>query len=253
VRQLPAEVSGPSNAILHKNRILAALPRDCLDRLRPDLSVFALPHGRVLFEANEDIEHVYFPVGGAVSIIADDPEGASVDVAIVGNEGFVGLPVFLGTHRMPMKAMAQVPGDALRMDSASFLREVDRGGELVSMLERYVQMRMVEMSQTILCNRVHPLEQRVARWLLELDDRVEEIPFELTQEFFAVMLGSPRPKVTTCAVELRERGLIDYSRGAIEILDHKRLEQVSCGCYRLVRDELDRLLSEEDATQGSLG
>jgi CRP-like cAMP-binding protein len=215
--------------------------------VRAQLSVFPLPHGRVLFEAEEEIPAVFFPLTGAVSIIAEDPDGAAVDVAVVGNEGFVGLPVFLGTRRIPMKAIAQVPGQALRMESDAFRAELKRGGELVAMLQRYVQMRMVEMSQTILCNRVHPLDERVARWLLQLDERAGQAPFELTQEFFATMLGASRPKVTDAAIDLRDRGLIDYSRGVIEVMDRAGLEAASCSCYRLIRDELDRLLSEESA------
>ena len=210
-----------------------------------DLTEIELPHARVLFESDEPIRHVYFPLTGAVSIIAESPDGQSCDVAVVGNEGFVGLPVFLGTGQMPMKAVAQVPGKALEMGVEEFRRHLEGSAKLHQLLTHYTQMRMVEMAQTILCNRVHPVEQRTARWLLQLDERVDEAPFELTQEFFATMLGAHRPSVTMAAGHLRELGLIDYSRGTIEVLDRHGLEAASCACYRVIRDELDRLLQAQ--------
>jgi CRP-like cAMP-binding protein len=205
-------------------------------------SGFEMHHGDVLYEADEPITNVYFPVTGAASIIAQDPDGRSVDVAVVGNEGFVGLPVFLGTDQIPTKALTQVPGGAIRMSASAFREEIAHGGKLVDLMMRYAQMRMVEMSQTILCNRFHGIVERTARWLLQLNERVEEAPFELTQQFFATMLGANRPNVTEAARALKERGLIDYSRGTIDVLDAEGLEAASCDCYRIVRDELDRLL-----------
>lgn len=225
-----------------RNRILTALPADELAPMIDELREVELRHGRVLYESDEPIRHVYFPLTGAASIIAESPDGESCDVAVVGNEGFVGLPVFLGTGQVPMKAVAQVPGSALEMGVEAFRIHLDSGPKLHQLLTYYTQMRMVEMGQTALCNRVHSVEQRTARWLLQLDERVDEAPFELTQEFFATVLGTHRPSVTLAAGHLRQLGLIDYSRGSIEVLDRDGLEAASCPCYRVVRDELDRLL-----------
>ena len=225
-----------------RNRILRALPAGVRQDIAAQLQPIEMHHGRVLFEADEPIEHVYFPITGVCSMLALSPDGEATDVAVVGSEGFVGLPLFLGTERMPLRAVAQVPGIALEMTSQAFLGFLDPRGALERLLRRYTQMRMVEMGQTVLCNRVHPIEERTARWLLQLSERSEDAPFELTQEFFSVMLGATRPSVTLAASSLREQGLIDYSRGVIEVLDRDGLEAASCPCYRIVRDELDRLL-----------
>jgi len=228
-----------------RNRILAALPGAEIEPMLPDLREIQLPHGRVLYASDEPIRRVYFPLTGAASIIAESPDGESCDVAVVGNEGFVGLPVLLGTGQVPMKAVTQVPGSALEMGVQEFRGHLHSARKLHRLLTYYTQMRMVEMGQTVLCNRVHPVEQRTARWLLQLDERVEEAPFELTQEFFATMLGTHRPSVTLAAGHLRDLGLIDYSRGSIKVLDRDGLEAASCACYRVVRNELDRLLQAE--------
>ena len=234
-----------TQAEARRNRILSGLPEPEFEQIRASLRRFDMTHGIVLFSADEPITSVYFPLTGAVSLIAELPDGQSTDVAVVGNEGFVGLPVFLGTRQIPMKAVAQVPGAALRMGVREFTAALDRGGQLGSLLMRYTQMRMVEMGQTILCNRVHDVAERTARWLLQLDERVEEAPFELTQDFFATMLGTSRPSVTIAAGHLRDAGLVEYSRGVIHVLDREALEAVACPCYRIIRDELDRLLAAE--------
>ena len=225
-----------------RNRILRAVPHDELAGVEDDFVVVEMEHGDVLFEPDAPIESVHFPLNGAVSLVAETAEGHSADVAVVGNEGFIGLPIFLGTEQMPLRAVAQVPGAALRLPTDRFRRLIAASDTLKAILLRYTQMRMVEMAQTILCNRVHPVEERTARWLLQLDERVEEAPFELTQEFFAVMLGTHRPSVSLAASKLREAGLIDYSRGVIEVLDRDGLEAAACACYRIIRNELDRLL-----------
>ena len=227
-----------------RNRILRALPQDELDMVLPQLSAKEMGHGVVLFESGELIRHVYFPLSGACSLIAETSAGESADVAVIGNEGFVGLSVFLGTERIPVQAVGRVPGIVLGMSDDAFREVLQRDGMLERMLMRYTQMRMVEMGQTILCNRVHDVEMRTARWLLQLDERAGEAPFELTQEFFATMLGTHRPTVTVAANSLRDAGLISYSRGVIEVIDRDGLEAASCECYRIVRDELDRLLDQ---------
>lgn len=226
-----------------RNRILRALPLDELALVGDEFRVIEMGHGDVLLEADAAIEAVHFPLQGVVSLIAETAEGHATDVAVVGNEGMVGLPVFLGTERDPFAAVTQVPGTAVRLPRNAFQELLARSAALRTLLMRYTQMRMVEMGQTILCNRVHPIVQRTARWLLHLSERAHEAPFELTQEFFAVMLGSHRPTVSLAAAELREAGLIDYSRGVIEVVDADGLEAAACPCYRIIRDELDRLLA----------
>ena len=227
-----------------RNRILRALPQDEIDMVLPQLSATAVGRGHVLYESGEAIQHVYFPLTGTYSLIAETSHGESADVAVIGNEGFVGLPVFLGTERIPVRAVGQVPGIVLGMTDDAFRDVLRRDGVLERMLMRYTQMRMVEMGQTILCNRLHDVEQRTARWLLQLGERVGQARFELTQEFFATMLGTTRPTVTVAAQSLRDDGLISYGRGVIELIDRDGLEAASCECYRIVRDELDRLLDQ---------
>jgi CRP-like cAMP-binding protein len=202
----------------------------------------------VLHGADEVIDRVYFPLSGAASVVAETAEGDSVDVQLIGTEGMIGLPVFLGTHRLPMRAVAQVPGEVARIGADRFRDLLLLDGRLPALLMRYAQMVLVEISQTVLCNRAHPLRERTARWLLQIDERAREAPFELTQEFFATMLGVHRPAVTVVASELRAEGLIDYTRGTIEVLDRDGLEGAACSCYRIIRNELDRLLSVEAAT-----
>lgn len=237
--------AGPSRPDWSRNRLLRALPEQDRARILGHLSPLDMEHGSLLFAPDEPIRHVYFPVTGAVSILAETSQGEAIDTAIVGSEGFVGLPVFLGTERVPCRAVGQVPGLVLEMSSEAFAEALAPGGALDRLLRRYTQMRMVEMGQTILCNRFHAVEQRTARWLLQLDERVGPSPFELTQEFFATMLGTTRPAVTVAAAHLRDAGLIDYSRGVIAVVDRDGLEALACECFRIIRDELDRLLTEQ--------
>ena len=226
---------------LDRNEILRALPAEDLASVLDDLAFVDLKHGDVLFEADEPIKNVYFPLDGAVSMIAETPEGHATDITIIGNEGFVDLAVFLGTGQLPFRAVAQVPGAAVRLPTPAFVRLLEVSPTLNRMLRRYTQMRMVEIGQTVLCNRVHQITERTARWLLHIDERVGQAPFELTQDFFAIMLGVARPSVTIAAGELRTAGLIDYGRGVIEVVNRDGLEAAACACYRVIRDELDRL------------
>ncbi len=226
------------------NRLLGALPERVLDAFCEHFSRIQIPHGHVVYTPDERIDSVLFPLSGAVSLVAETSEGQTADTRLVGRDGFVGLPVFLGTFRMPMRAVVQVSGEALSMRADDFrsLLEQDR---VTDLFQYYTQMAMVELSQTILCNRVHNVERRTARWLLELIDRVDEVDFHLTQEFFATMLGTTRPAITNVASEFKRQGLIDYSRGRIEITNREGLEAVTCECYFIVRGELERLVSAE--------
>jgi CRP-like cAMP-binding protein len=229
------------------NRILAALPRAEFERLLPLLELVELPQHTVLAEVDEEIDAVYFPVRGVASLVAIGPDGEQVDTAIVGPEGFVGLPVFLGTGQMPVRVGAQVDLTAVRLSARGLRRELERGGRLVNLLQRYAQMVLVELALLVLCNRAHSIEHRAARWILQLDERLPAgLPFAMTQGFLASMIGSPRPHVSSVLHSLREHGLIDYGRGAIEVLDRGGLEAAACGCYRTIRSELDRLLSTDE-------
>ncbi len=227
-----------------RNRLLGTLPTPALDAFCERLSRFDMPQGRVIFGLDDSIDTVLFPLSGAVSLVAETSDGQTADTSLVGRDGFVGLPVFLGTYRMPIRAVVQVPGVGLSMGAQDFRSLLALDG-VAERFQYYTQMTMVELSQTILCNRVHNIERRTARWLLELIDRVDKLDFYLTQEFFATMLGTTRPAITNVASSFKRQGLIDYTRGQIEITDRSGLEAVTCECYFIVRGELERLVSAE--------
>ena len=235
---------GDAPLVRPANRILLGLPPLDFARLAPQLERVVLPQSTVLQPPGEEIEHVYFPVRGAASWMVSGAEGEQVDTAIVGNEGMVGLPVFLGTGRMPVEAVVQVSMEAQRLSAADLRAELQLGGQLVNLLQRYTQMVLVELAQLILCNRAHSLERRAARWILQINERLAVgAPLAVTQDFLAAMLGANRPKVTTALQTLRSAGLISYTRGHLHVEDAAALEAKACACYRTIRDELDRLLS----------
>jgi CRP-like cAMP-binding protein len=224
-----------------ENRLLVALPKVDHDRLLPHLEMVSLPLRTVLYEANGPIAHVFFPVDGVVSLVIMDGK-FTIEVGIIGNEGLVGSPVFLGSDRSPTKAIAQVPGAALRLEAKVFQKEMRRGGALHGLVQRYTQTMINQISQSIVCNRRHSVEKRMCRWLLMSHDRVGADEFPLTHEFLAQMLGVRRPTVTAVAGTLQKAGPISYHRGNITVLDRKGLEAASCECYQVVARELGRLL-----------
>jgi CRP-like cAMP-binding protein len=225
------------------NRLLAALPQAEYQRLESALERVTLPQMTVLHGPDEEIQHVYFPIRGVGSLVAIGPEGEQVDTAIIGNEGMVGLPVFLGTGRMPVEAMVQMDMEALRLDAGRLRAELKLGGDLVNLLQHYTQMVIVELAQLILCNRVHSLEERAARWILQVNERfVGGVPFDVTQEFLASMLGATRPHLSAVLQDFRDRGLLRYGRGNMVVTDAASVELRACACYRTIREELDRLL-----------
>jgi CRP-like cAMP-binding protein len=223
------------------NTLLGALPPNEYERIAPALTAVRLARGAVLEQPHEEIEHVYFPIGGVASIVALGQDGESVDTTMVGREGMTGLAVFLGTGQMPVRTMVQVPLTAVRLPSDDLRATLERGGQLVNLLRRYTQVVMVSMAQLILCNRVHRLDQRAARWLLQVDERVEEAPFDVTQEFLAEMIGTQRPSVSLAVRQFKDAGLITYSRGRIVISDRAGLLQRSCSCIDVIHDEERRL------------
>lgn len=225
-----------------ENRLLTVLPRAEYDRLRPHLEKVSLPLREILYEAGGPIAHVFFPLDGVVSLVILMDGDISLEVGIIGNEGLVGTPVFLGSESSPTRAISQVAGEALRMKARVFREEMKRGGPLYGLVQRYTQTMINQISQSAVCNHRHSVHQRMCRWLLMSHDRVGTDEFHLTHEFLAQMLGVRRPTVTAVAGTLQKAGLISYHRGRITVLDRKGLEAASCECYEVVAKELDRLL-----------
>jgi CRP-like cAMP-binding protein len=241
-----------SNIDPRANRLLRGLPDAELQRIRPALEPVHLPRPTELEAANEEIRFVYFPTTGVASIVAIDESGESVDTAIIGKEGMTGLAVFLGTGQSPVRTIVQVPLTGMRMKSDALREELRRGGRLVTLLQRHAQVVMITMAQLILCNRLHRLDQRAARWLLQVDDRVDEAPFMVTQEFLAQMIGVQRPALSVAMRQFKDAGLVRYARGQITIADRDGLLARSCGCSSVIAAEAQRLdeileLSDNDA------
>ncbi|HEX2078498.1 MAG TPA: Crp/Fnr family transcriptional regulator [Longimicrobium sp.] len=225
-----------------RNRLLAALPPEDWERLRPGLERVRMELREVVFEPNRTIQHVYFPEDAVISILGLMEDGSAVETATVGCEGMAGVPVFLGAMQMAGQAFAQVPGEAWRMPAGALREEVRRGGALAQLLGRYTQALFTLVAQSSACNRKHPVEQRCARWLLMTHDRVGGDTFELTQHFLSQMLGVRRATVSEAAGALQARGLIDYSRGRITVEDRAGLEAAACACYAIIRAEFARML-----------
>lgn len=225
-----------------RNRILAALPPQELERILPALEMVDLPLRKVLIDPNRTIEHVYFVEEGVVSILGVMQDGTAVETATVGYEGMVGLPVFLESESTAAQAFTQVSGRAYRMPADVLREELERGGAMRRLLGRFTQALITFTAQNSACNRVHNAEQRCARWLLLTADRAGQETMDLTHLFLSQMLGVRRATVTEIAGGLQARGLIDYTRGRIAIVDRPGLEEIACECYRVVTSEYDRLL-----------
>lgn len=221
------------------NRILADLPPKEYARLAPHLEPFEMSHSKIIYRAGQRIEHVYFPHRAMVSVVSHLSDGSSVEVGVVGMEGMTGLPTLMGVDVSPHENIVQIPNGATRLSVEALKDEFKRGGALQSLLLRYIQSLMLQMSQTAVCNRMHTIEERLARWLLMSHDRCvcEEMPF--THEFLAMMLGVRRAGVTTAALALQAEGFIRYSRGHITILDRHSLEHFTCECYGIVKADFE--------------
>jgi CRP-like cAMP-binding protein len=233
------------------NRLLRGLLDDELKRIRPALEPVHLSRPTELEGANEEVRFVYFPTSGVASIVALDESGESVDTAMIGREGMTGLAVFLGTDQSPVRTIVQVPMTAMRMESGALREELAWGGRLVTLLQRHTQVVMITMAQLILCNRSHRLDQRAARWLLQVDDRIDEAPFKVTQEFLAQMIGVQRPALSVAMRQFKDAGLVRYSRGQITIADRKGLLARSCGCINIIDTEARRLETLERAADAA--
>lgn len=226
------------------NRLLASLPREEYQQLQPYLEPVSLELKQELYQPNVPIEFVYFPLDGMYSLLSLTSEGDLIEVATVGNEGMVGLPVFLGGRQIPGIAMVQIPGDALRMRAEDLRTHVTPGTSLYEMLHRYTQALFNLISQSALCNRVHSIEQRCCRWLLLTHDRVGTDIFPLTHEFLSQMLGVRRAGVSEVAAKLQNAGFIAYKYGKITVMDRAGLEATSCECYELIKVEFQRLIGD---------
>jgi CRP-like cAMP-binding protein len=226
-----------------RNKLLAALPRREQDRLLPHLGPVALSFEETLYEPDGPIRHVYFPTGGVISLLLALEDGSVAEVGRVGNEGMVGLPVFLGLPTSHTRAFVQLPGEALRMKAQVFRQQARQGGPLCGLLLRYTQALLRNSEQLTACNSRHPIEQRLCRWLLITHDRVQADQFEVTQAFLSQMLGVHRQSVTVAASNLQKAGLIRYRRGKLAVLDRRGLEAASCGCYQAVARELEKVFA----------
>lgn len=224
-----------------RNVLLGSLPQDEFARLAPLLEPVILPRPTELETPDAEIDSVYFPTSGIASIVAIGTEGETVDTTMIGREGMTGLPVFLGTNQMPVRTIVQIPMSGFRLPANELRAELERGGKIVNLLQRYTQVVMVSMAQLILCNRAHRLDQRAARWLLQVDERVDEAPFEVTQEFLAEMIGVQRPSLSLALQQFRGDGLIKSSRGRIKIADREGLLARACGCIQIIHAEEARL------------
>ncbi|MEH2243818.1 Crp/Fnr family transcriptional regulator [Nostoc sp.] len=224
------------------NRLLAALPTSDYQRLVPHLKLVSLSLRQVIYESKEPIAYVYFPQHGVISLVTNMEDSSIMEVGIVSSEGMVGIPVILGENTTTTKAFVQVPGTAMQMDADVLKTELNQGGAIQKLLLRYVQAAYTELTQGCACNRFHTLEERLARWLLTLSDRLQSEDFPLTQEFLAQMLGVRRSGVTVAAKTLSRAGIIRYQRGHISILNRENLSATSCECYGVIQGEFARLL-----------
>ena len=225
------------------NRLLARLPGEELDALRPHLELVSLSLGQHLITPHEPIPYVYFPITSLASLVTVLEDGSTVEAGSVGREGMVGIPVLLDARITPMETLAQIPGEAMRVKAGAIKEAFDKGGAMRDLLQRYIHTLFVVASQSAACNRRHHVESRLCRWLLMSSDGIGSDELALTQEFLATMLGVRRAGVTQAALNLQEAGMIDYTRGRINILDRERLEAVTCECYHAVKEEYDRLLN----------
>jgi CRP-like cAMP-binding protein len=231
-----------------ENHLLAALPSDEWQRWRPHLELVELPLGQVLYESGGTLSHVYFPTTALVSLLYVMEDGASAEIAVVGNEGIVGISLFMGGDSTPSRAVVQSAGQGFRLKAQIMKDEFNRAGPVLHLLLRYTQALITQMAQTAVCNRHHSLDEQLCRWLLLSMDRLQGNELAMTQELIANMLGVRREGVTEAALKLQTAGLIHYARGHITVLDRGELKKRSCECYSVVKKEYARLLPDKPAT-----
>ena len=233
-------MSSPHNP--KQNHLLAALPAADYARLAPDLELIQMPLGWAVYESGGQLSYLYFPTTSIISLLYVMESGASAEIAITGNEGLVGISLFVGGESTPSRAVVQSAGNAYRLRANILKREFARGGNLQHLALRYTQALITQMAQTAVCNRHHALDQQLCRWLLLSLDRLESNELLMTQELIANMLGVRREGVTEAAGKLQAAGLIQYGRGHIKVMDRAKLEKRVCECYAVVKKEFERLL-----------
>ena len=231
--------------LVSENKLLAALSKKCYNRLVPELEMIAFPLGTILYMPRQLIKHVYFPRWAAVSMVNIFEDGSMVEVGVIGREGMVGASLLSGDDQSPHQAIVQIGDGAWRMKASVFKREIEGDGELTNVIKRYSQALFTQVAQTAACNRMHPIVERLARWLLLMQDRVESDTLYLTHEFISTMLGARRAGVTIAAGILQNAGIISYHRGKVKILNQQKLEEASCECHRIVKNEYERLLGRQ--------
>jgi CRP-like cAMP-binding protein len=240
-------IPSPGLSLSHRpsqNHLLAALPAAEFDRLSPHLELVSMPLGEALYESGGRLQHVYFPTTSIVSLLYGLENGASAEIAVVGNEGILGISLFMGGETTPSRAVIQSAGFGYRLKAHLLKEEFNRAGPVLRLLLRYTQALITQMTQTAVCNRHHSIEQQLCRWLLVSLDRLSSDELTMTQELIANMLGVRREGVSEAAGNLQRCGFIRYSRGRIQVLDRPALEKAVCECYAVVRAEFDRLLSD---------
>jgi len=235
-----------------QNYLLGCLSTDIQHRLFPYLELVFLPLGKVIYESGDILRYVYFPTDGIVSLLYMMENGASAEISVVGNEGIVGTPLFLGGETTSTRAVVQSAGAAYRLLGQRLKDEFNLHGQLLTLVLRYTQLLIAQMAQTAVCNRHHSIDQQLCRWLLLSLDRLPGNELEMTQELIANMLGVRREGVTEAAGKLQKLGVIEYNRGKIRVLDHGKLEELSCECYALVRNETERLLPYHTASKSHI-
>lgn len=236
---------------VRKNRLLAALAGADLRRWLPQLERVDMPLGQVLYEPGDPLSHVYFPTTAIVSLLGVMENSEPSEIAVVGNEGFVGIALVLGGDSTPSRALVHRAGHGFRLQAQAMKDELNRGGAVLQLMLRYIQALMSQMALTAVCNRYHLLDQQLCRWLLLNVDRQRSNELLMTQELIASMLGVRRASVTDAAFKLQQAGLIRYSRGRIEVLNRKELERRACGCYAMAKGEYRRLLTPKRMTSES--
>jgi CRP-like cAMP-binding protein len=227
---------------LIENRMLASIPAEEYERIAPHLEEIRMNLGDILSEPDQKMEYVHFPKRGIISVCAVMQDGSQVEVGVIGNEGMCGLPVLFGTETVPLQSMVQIPDGAVRMPAEAFKREIELCPYLRQSLMHYAQAFFIQAAQTAACNRLHPLDGRLVRWILMCQDRTQSDLLPITHEVMSIMLGVRRAGVSVAANKLRTNGLIDYQRGLIRIRDRSGMEAATCECYGVIRKAFDRFI-----------
>ncbi|WP_299198549.1 Crp/Fnr family transcriptional regulator [uncultured Amphritea sp.] len=231
-----------------QNKMLAAFPEEVKRRIFPHLKLTTMPLGKVLYESGDKLEDAFFPTDCIVSLLYVMEDGSSAEISVVGNEGVVGISLFMGGESTPSRAIVQSAGSAYKLDGKLLKKEFNRHQDMLYLMLRYTQALLTQMAQTAVCNRHHSIDQQLCRWLLLSLDRLSSNQLTMTQELIANMLGVRREGVTEAAGKLQKLNVIEYHRGKITVLDRPKLEALSCECYAVVKKETDRLANYETFT-----